>query len=145
MAEKKITKRENFENIKAFLAENGKTEWAEVMAHEIELLNRKSSKSATLSPAQKDAIAVGEIVRDVLSECPNEKGMTVGSILKDERIKSYIKADGNSVSSQMLTSILSKSTVSDTNPNGDFKRTLEKKVAYYSLNYGVDEGEVEGV
>lgn len=138
MAEKKITKRENFENIKAFLAENGKTEWAEVMAHEIELLNRKSSKSATLSPAQKDAIAVGEIVRDVLSECTDEKGMTVGAILKDERIKSYAKADGNSVSSQMITAILSKNTA-------DFKRTLDKKVAYYSLNYGVDEGEVEGV
>lgn len=138
MAEKKITKRENFENIKAFLAENGKTEWAEVMAHEIELLNRKSSKSATLSPAQKDAIAVGEIVRDVLSECTEEKGMTVGAILKDERIKSYAKADGNSVSSQMITAILSKNTA-------DFKRTLDKKVAYYSLNYGVDEGEVEGV
>ena len=135
MAEKKITKRENFENIKAFLVENGKTEWAEVMAHEIELLNRKSSKSATLSPAQKDAIAVGEIVRDVLAECEG-KGMTVGAILKDKRIAEYIKADGNSVSSQMLTSILSK--------NADFVRTLEKKVAYYSLNYGV-EGEVEGV
>jgi hypothetical protein len=139
MAEKKITKRENFENIKAFLAENGKTEWAEVMAHEIDLLNRKSSKSATLSPAQKDAIAVGEIVRDILIECPpNEKGMTVGAILKDERIKSYVKADGNTVSSQMITAILSKNTA-------DFKRTLDKKVAYYSLNYGVDEGEVEGV
>lgn len=136
MAEKKITKRENFENIKAFLAENGKTEWAEVMAHEIELLNRKSSKSATLSPAQKDAIAVGEIVRDVLAECEG-KGMTVGAILKDKRIAEYVKADGNSVSSQMLTSILSKSA--------DFVRTLEKKVAYYSLNYGVDESEVEGV
>ena len=136
MAEKKITKRENFENIKAFLAENGKTEWAEVMAHEIELLNRKSSKSATLSPAQKDAIAVGEIVRDVLAECPNEKGMTVGAILKDERIKSYTKADGNTVSSQMITAILSKSV--------DFRRTLDKKVALYSLNYGVIESEVEG-
>lgn len=137
MAEKKITKRENFENIKAFLAENGKTEWAEVMAHEIELLNRKSSKSATLSPAQKDAIAVGEIVRDVLSECTEEKGMTVGAILKDERIKAYIKADGGSVSSQMLTAILSK--------NADFVRTLDKKTALYSLNYGVIESEVEGV
>ena len=137
MAEKKITKREHFSNIKAFLEQNGKTEWAEVMAHEIDLLARKSSKSATLSPAQKDAIAVGEIVRDVLSECADEKGMTVGAILKDERIKSYVKADGNSVSSQMVTAILSKNSA-------DFKRTLEKKVAYYSLNYGVDEGEVEG-
>ena len=136
MAEKKITKRENFENIKAFLAENGKTEWAEVMAHEIELLNRKSSKSATLSPAQKDAIAVGEIVRDVLAECEG-KGMTVGAILKDKRIAEYVKADGGSVSSQMLTAILSK--------NADFVRTLDKKTALYSLNFGVVESEGEGV
>ena len=136
MADKKITKRENFTNIMNYLTENGKVEWAEVMAHEIELLSRKASKSATLSPAQKDAIAVGEIVRDILSECADEKGMTVGAILKDERIKAYIKADGNTVSSQMVTAIVSKN-------ESDFVRTLEKKVAYYSLRYGTND-EVEG-
>lgn len=135
MADKKITKRENFTNIMNYLAENGKAEWAEVMAHEIELLNRKASKSATLTPAQKDALAVGEIVRDVLSACEDPKGMPINAILKDERIKTYVKADGNSVSSQMITSIVSKSA--------DFIRTLDKKVAYYALNYGV-EGEGEG-
>ena len=134
MAEKKITKRERFEQIKALLADH--PELVEFVDHEIELLNRKSSKSATLSPAQKDAIAVGEIVRDVLAECEG-KGMTVGAILKDERIKAYVKADGGSVSSQMLTAILSK--------NADFVRTLDKKTALYSLNYGVIESEGEGV
>lgn len=133
MAEKKITKKENFEGIMKFLVDNGKTAWAEVMAHEIELLNRKNSKSATLTKAQKDAIAVGEIVRDVLAE--NER-MTVGAILKDERIASYVKADGNGVSSQMLTAILSKSP--------DFINVKEKKVSYYSLNYGEVADEVEG-
>lgn len=141
MAEKKITKRENFENIKAYLIENGKTEWAEVMAHEIDLLSRKNSKSATATPAQKDALAISEIIKDILAE--NDKGMTVGAILKDERIKSYVRHNGEGVSSQVVTAIFTKNTVSDSNPNADFVRTVEKKVAYYSLNYGV-EGEGEG-
>ena len=141
MAEKKITKRENFENIKAYLIENGKTEWAEVIAHEIDLLSRKNSKSATATPAQKDALAISEIIKDILTE--NDKGMTVGAILKDERIKAYVRHNGEGVSSQVVTAIFTKNTVSDSNPNADFVRTVEKKVAYYSLNYGV-EGEGEG-
>ena len=137
MAEKKITKRENFESIKAFLIANGKDELAKVMEHEIELLARKNSKSATQTPAQKDALAVSEIIKDILAEVTEGNGMTVSALLKDERIKSYVKANGDSVSSQMLTAILSK--------NADFKRTMEKKTAYFSLNYGIEgEGEVEG-
>lgn len=133
--EKKITKKEKNELLIAVLngkapTEDEKNMLVEHITHEIELLDRKNSKSATLTPSQKDAIAVGELVRDVLAE--NER-MTVGAILKDERIKSYVKANGDSVSSQMLTAILSKST--------DFVRVVEKKVAYYSLAYGEVEGE----
>ena len=133
MAEKKITKRENFEGIMKFLADNGKSEWADVMAHEIELLSRKSSKSSKPTPAQVDAEKIADIIRDVLAE--NER-MTVGAILKDERIKAYVRHNGEGVSSQIITAIFTK------NPK-DFARTVEKKVAYYSLNYGV-EGEGEG-
>lgn len=135
MAEKKITKRENFEGIMKFLADNGKSEWADVMAHEIELLSRKSSKSSTPTAAQKDSIAVSEIIKDILSE--NER-MTVGAILKDERIKAYVRHNGESVSSQMVTAIFTKNTA-------DFSRVVDKKIAYYSLNYGIAEDtEVEG-
>ena len=134
MAEKKITKRENFEGIKAFLIENGKTEWAEVMAHEIDLLSRKASKSATLSPAQKDSMAVTELIKDILAGCPDEKGMTVGALLKAEPIKAYMRHNGEGVSSQMVTAIFTK------NPK-DFVRTVEKKVAYYALAYGEVEGD----
>lgn len=119
-----------------FLAENGKTEWAKVIEHEIELLARKNSKSATATPAQKDALAIAEIVKDILAECEDNKGMTVGAILKDERIKSYVRHNGEAPSSQVITSIVFK------NPN-DFVRTVEKKVAYYALNYGI-EGEGKG-
>ena len=118
-----------------FLADNGKSEWADVMAHEIELLSRKSSKSSTPTAAQKDSIAVSEIIKDILSE--NER-MTVGAILKDERIKAYVRHNGESVSSQMVTAIFTKNTA-------DFSRVVDKKIAYYSLNYGIAEDtEVEG-
>ena len=137
MAEKKITKREKFEGIMAFLTEHGKTEWAEVMAHEIELISRKSSKSAKETPAQKDAEAVAEIIKDILAECAEPNGMTVGAILKDERIKAYTRANGDPVSSQMVTSIFTK------NPK-DFVNTKSGKTSLYRLAYGVEGEEEEG-
>ena len=127
----KLTKKDKFNMLLALVKDNDML--TEFVKHEIELLDRKNSKSATLTKAQKDAIAVTEIVKDVLAE--NER-MTVGAILKDERIASYVKADGNGVSSQMLTAILSKSS--------DFINVKEKKVSYYSLNYGEVVEEVEG-
>ena len=137
MAEKKITKREKFEMLRALVEDNDML--VEFIDHEIELLSRKGSKSATLTPAQKDALAVAEIIKDILSECENEKGMTVGALLKDDRIKAYVKADGNSVSSQMITAIFTKNAK-------DYVRTVEKKIAYYALAYGVEgESESEGV
>ena len=136
MAEQKITKKMRFEELKEIVKDN--PDLVAFIDHEIELLSRKASKSAKLTPAQEDALKVADIVRDILAECEDSKGMTVGAILKDERIKSYTKADGNSVSSQMVTAIFTKNAK-------DFVRTLEKKVAYYSLNYGVeDTAEVEG-
>lgn len=149
MADKKITKREKNELIIAVLggersltAEERKM-LIEHMTHENELLARKGSKSASATPAQKDALAISEIVKDILAECEDKRGMTVGAILKDERIKTYVRHNGEGVSSQVITAIFTKNTVSDKNPNGDFIRTVEKKVAYYALNYGVAD-EVEG-
>ena len=137
MAEKKITKREKFEMLRALVKDNDML--VEFIDHEIELLSRKGSKSATLTPAQKDALAVAEIIKDILSECSDEKGMTVGALLKCEPIASYVRADGKSVSSQMITAIFTQNAK-------DYVRTVEKKVAYYSLAYGVvEETEGEGV
>lgn len=127
MAEKKITKRKRFEEIKALLADH--TELVEFIDHEIDLLDRKSSKTAKETPAQKDAVAVTEIVKDILAECTDPNGMTVGAILKDERVKGYVRYNGEPVSSQMVTSIFTK------NPK-DFVNTKIKKISYYALAYG---------
>jgi hypothetical protein len=140
MAEKKITKREKFEMLLGMV--EGNEMLTEFINHEIELLSRKGSKSAKLTPAQEDAYKVGELIRNVLSVCSDPKGMTVGALLKEPTIASYTKHDGNGVSSQMITAILSKTTVSESCPEGDFIRTVEKKTAYYALNYGVKGEEV---
>jgi hypothetical protein len=71
MAEKKITKREKNELIIAVLngkvpTEDEKNMLIEHITHENELLARKGSKSATLSPAQKDALAISELIKDAL-------------------------------------------------------------------------------
>ena len=142
MAEKKITKREKNELIIAVLGgERSLTDeerkmLIEHIVHENELLARKGSKSATATPAQKDALAIAELVKDALAK--SEKGMSVGALLKEEPIKAYVRHNGEGVSSQVITAILSKGTVSDKNPEGEYIRTVEKKVAYYSLNYGVE-------
>lgn len=142
MAEKKITKREKNELIIAVLGgEKSLTDeerkmLIEHIIHENELLARKGSKSASATPAQKDALAIAELIKDALAK--SEKGMTVGALLKDEAIKAYVRHNGEGVSSQVVTAILSKGTVSDKNPEGEYIRTVEKKVAYYSLNYGVE-------
>ena len=135
MAEKKITKRERFEQIKALVADN--KELVEFCDHEIELLSRKASKSATATPAQIDAQNVTELIKDILADCTDGKGLTVGALLKADSIKDYKRHNGEGVSSQMITAIFTK------NPK-DFVRTLEKKVAYYSLAYGVEDEGAEG-
>lgn len=139
MAEKKITKRDKYALLLEVLdgkevSADEKAMLYEHITHEMELIARKASKSAKPTPAQEDAVAVTEIVKDILAECADPNGMTVGAILKDERIKSYVRHNGEAVSSQMLTSIFTK------NPK-DFINTKVKKVSYYALAYGeVDEG-----
>lgn len=109
--------------------EQGNDMLVDFFTHEIELIDRKSSKTAKETPAQKDAVVVTEIVKDILAECTAPNGMTVGAILKDERIKDYVRYNGEPVSSQMVTSIFTK------NPK-DFINTKVKKVSYYALAYG---------
>ena len=136
MAEKKITKRERFEELKTYIV--GNKELEDFIDHEIELLARKGSKSATLTPAQKDNMVIAEIVKDILAT--TDKGMTIGALLKTDPISAYLCANGEGVSSQKLTSVITTMV-----KNGDAVRTVEKKVAYFTLAYGevADEGEGE--
>ena len=75
MAEKRVTKRENFEKIEAILIERGENELAEVMRHEIELVSKKRN---TQTKAQKANVELVEKVYNILVE--NDKAMTATEI-----------------------------------------------------------------
>ena len=135
MAEKKITKRERFEQIKALIADN--PDLVEFIDHEIDLLARKASKSATQTPAQKDSIAIAELVKDILVGV--DEGMSASALLKSAPIAEYICYNGRTVSSQKLTNILTKLVESK-----DLTRTMVKKVPMFALNYGIADADTEG-
>lgn len=131
----KITKRERFEQIKVIVADN--PDLVEFIDHEIELLNRKSSKSATETPAQKDNALLAVIIKDMLAECENELGMTVGEILSDARIACFATHDNKKVTSQKITSVLTPMTEpTEKYPNrtNEIINQVVKKVSYYRLN-----------
>ena len=142
MAEKKITKREKNELLIAVL--NGRVPTAEEkdmliehITHENELLARKTSKSATQTPVQKDSIAIAELIKDIL--VGSDEGMSASALLKSAPIAEYVCYNGQTVSSQKLTNILTKLVESK-----DLTRTVVKKVPMFALNYGIADANTEG-
>ena len=126
MAEKKITKRENFANIEKFLRDNGKNEWADVMAHEIELLAKKSGSSSAKKNEEQDKFL--DLIRDVLAECNDARGMRCGAIAKDSRIAEFEWADKKETSPQRVSAMLKKLT-----DCGDVVKVMDKKEAFFHL------------
>lgn len=63
MSEKRVTKRENFEAIKAILAERGEDALVAVMEHEIELVSKKRNAP---TKAQKANVELVEKVYNIL-------------------------------------------------------------------------------
>lgn len=111
------TKRENFEGIRQFLEDSGKSEWADVMAHEIELLERKVSKGNPVKTAEQNEVI--EKIKDVLFENVGTP-MRVSEMLKAPTLAEY--------TSQKLSAMLSKMVES-----GDVTKTVDKKVTYFSI------------
>lgn len=64
MSEKRVTKRENFEAIKAILVERGEDALVAVMEHEIELVSKKRNAP---TKAQKANVELVEKVYDILA------------------------------------------------------------------------------
>lgn len=64
MSEKRVTKKENFEAIKAILVERGEDALVAVMEHEIELVSKKRN---TQTKAQKANVELVEKVYDILA------------------------------------------------------------------------------
>ena len=116
MADKKTTKREHFSNIQDFLIESGKIEWAGVMAHEIELLDRKSSTGNTKKNEEHETIKAQ--ILDVI----------VGSMTCTEITKAVNGANGTDYTSNKVSAMLKKMVEDDKTVT----KIMDKKTALFS-------------
>jgi hypothetical protein len=69
-----------------------------------------------------------DLIRDVLAECNDVKGMQCGAIAKDSRIAEFSWADGKETSSQRVSAMLKKLVEC-----GDVVKVTDKKVTYFHL------------
>ena len=94
----------------------------ETLDHEIELLSKKSSAPKN-SKEQKHTEELMLVIRDVLT-----RPMRVGEIADLPEIKECISAEGVAPSPNKVSATLKKMITA-----GEVVRTVDKKVAYFSL------------
>lgn len=117
--EKKVTKKEMFAKLYAIVEESNATDKVEVLGfidHEVELLEKKSSK-VTMTATQKANLEVIEVIKEVLEDKPNS---TVSELIKDERLSAY--------TNQKISALLKKLIDS-----GEVVKSTDKKVSRFSL------------
>ena len=79
MEEKKMTKRDYFVEIQEVLTNAGENDLADVIAHEIELLDNKAAKNKERAAARKIA---GDELRDTISSVLTDDPQTADEILE---------------------------------------------------------------
>lgn len=120
----KVTKRERFEQIKALVSDNA--ELVAFIDHEIELLNKKNSRSGKPTKTQVENEVIKNIILDTLQTIG--KPVTVTQLLANDEL--------NGLSNQRVSALLTQLRKSD-----KVVRTVEKKVAFYSIKEESDEVE----
>ena len=124
MAEKKITKREKFEMVLKMV--EGNDMLTEFINHEIELLSKKSGSGSAKKDEEQEQFF--DVIRDILAECADVKGMQCGAIAKDSRAAEFAWKDGKETSSQRVSAMLKKLV-----DKGDVVKVTDKKVTYFHL------------
>lgn len=117
MAEKRITKKEYFGMVATVIEQANPENKEELLAfinHEVELLEKKSTKSGQ-TKTQKENIAIMEVISTVLADMG--KPVTITELMKDERLSAY--------SNQKLSALVRQM------PN--VVKTTEKKKSFFSL------------
>ena len=118
----KVTKRMRFEQIKSLVGDN--EELVAFIDHEIELLDKKNSRTGKPTKTQVENEAIKNTIFNTLQIAG--KPMTVTQLLATEEL--------NGLSNQKVSALLTQ--LRDVNK---VVRTVEKKVAYYSINEEVEE------
>ena len=128
----KVTKRERFsqlmEIVKASKVENS-TELVAFIEHEVELLTKKNSRSGKPTKTQVENETIKAQIVSVLERVG--KPMTVTQLLAESEF--------TGLSNQKVSALLTQLRKS-----GEVVRTIEKKVAFYSLPDEVEETEEMG-
>ena len=131
----KVTKRERFaqlmEIVKASEVENS-DELVAFIEHEVELLNKKNSRSDKPTKTQLENEALKTQIMSVLKTVG--RPITVTQLLKETEL-----ADNPNLSNQKVSALLTQLRKADA-----VVRTVEKKVAFYSLADEVENTEEMG-
>ena len=121
---KKVTKREYFEMIKGICGDN--QDIVNFCNHEIELLERKNSKSGT-TKTQTENIKVAEMLIQELEKIG--KPVTITDLMNTSNIvKEYKLENGNSLSNQKISAILKQQVDA-----GKVVRVTDKKKSLFSV------------
>lgn len=127
---KKMTKKDYFAQLVGIVENaelDNKTELLGFIAHEVELLNKKNSRSGKPTARQMENEKIKTSILTIL-ECG--KPLTVSQIM--------VELNDSSLSNQRVSALLTQLKDSE-----EVVRTVEKKVAYYSINTRVEEEESE--
>lgn len=113
----KMTKRDYFATIEAIIVEANPENVEEILGfihHEVELLNKKSSRTGQ-TKTQKENVEIMAVITDVLAEIG--KPVTITEMQQDARLAGY--------SNQKLSALVRQM------PN--VEKTVDKKKSYFSI------------
>ena len=117
-----MTKREMFSAIMNLDAVAENAEMVEFLKHEIELLDARKGTARKPTKTQKENMGIKEIIYQVVSE--SDKPMRIRDMMEDPRLADYAK--------EKITALVTQMRV-DKNADGVLVRTMDKKVAYFSI------------
>lgn len=122
--EKRLTKKDYFEMIKGVCANNA--DIVEFCNHEIELLNRKNSKSGA-TKTQKENEIVAEMLIKELAKI--NKPVTITDLMNtSEIVKNYTLENGNKLTNQKISAIFKQLV-----ENKKITKVTDKKKSYFSI------------
>ena len=116
--EKRITKRDNYNEILAIVTELGRTDLIDFCNHEIELLSRRANRTS-LTKTQKENLELVEVIYNTIAEIA--KPATIAEITEaNEALKDF--------SNQKISALLKKLVDSER-----VVKVVEKGKAYFSI------------
>ena len=127
-----MTKREMFTAILTIDAVAQNAEMVDFIKHEIELLDARKGASRKPTKAQKENMEIKKIIYDVISE--SDKPMRIRDMMEDSRLSDYAKEKITALVTQMRK---------DKTADGVLIRTMDKKVAYFSIAEEADDFALE--